>query len=118
MKKLRDILTIVMILFGSLLTAQIKTITGVVTEAGTNDPIPGVTVVVKGTTIGTITMVNGTYSLSVPEETKALQYSFIGYITQNIPINGKSVINVSMETKSTDINEFTHFFFYFIRCFR
>ena len=68
MRRLALILSIFVLLGANALYAQTKTITGTVTGSEDGDPIPGVSVVVRGTTIGTITRVDGTYSLSVPEE--------------------------------------------------
>lgn len=72
---------------------QSFTVNGVVTSGDDNSPIPGVTVSVSGTTNGTVTDLDGTYSLSVPEGS-TLVFSFIGYIPQEIPVNGRSVIDV------------------------
>jgi TonB-linked SusC/RagA family outer membrane protein len=60
--------------------------------------MPGVSVVLKGTTIGTSTDNNGSYAISVPDEHKngTLVYSFIGYITEDMPINGQSIIDIKM----------------------
>ncbi|WP_316931940.1 carboxypeptidase-like regulatory domain-containing protein [Rufibacter radiotolerans] len=61
--------------------AQTKTITGKVTEAGNNQGMPGVTVLVKGTQVATATGADGSYSLSVPAGSTTLVYSFVGYKT-------------------------------------
>ncbi len=71
----------------------IKTITGIVTE--TNGPLPGATVVVKGTTNGTQTDFDGKYTLQV-NEGETLQFSFVGYNTTEIPIHA-SIINANLE---------------------
>ncbi|MCJ8164386.1 TonB-dependent receptor [Pontibacter sp. E15-1] len=62
-------------------------------------PLPGVTVVVKGTTIGAATDIEGNYSLSVPDAQSSgtLVFSFIGYATQEVSINGRSSINITMQ---------------------
>ena len=52
-----------------------------------NEPMPGVNVMVEGTTIGTVTDVNGTYSITLPNNTSQLQFSFVGYQTQSLPVN-------------------------------
>ena len=59
-------------------------ITGKVTSAD-GEPLPGVTVLVKGTTVGATTAPDGTYSLSVPEQPSTLVFSFIGYTSQEKP---------------------------------
>ncbi|PRY97340.1 TonB-linked SusC/RagA family outer membrane protein [Marinilabilia salmonicolor] len=68
-------------------------------------PIPGVSISVKGTTIGTITNSNGNYSLNVPEEDVILVFSFIGMQSQEIEINGRSEINVTMEEDAVGLEE-------------
>jgi len=87
------------------LVAQNKTIKGMVTEKSTGEPIPGVTVMVKGTTIGTITMVDGSYTLQVPNEITGIHFSFIGYNSQEIALNGQTTINVIMVEETTDLSE-------------
>ncbi|AMR32290.1 SusC/RagA family TonB-linked outer membrane protein [Mucilaginibacter sp. PAMC 26640] len=81
-------------------------ITGRVVDE-TNQPVPGVNVSISGTTIGTITDVNGRYKLSVPEAyvSRSLSFSFIGYTKQDIAIAGKSEINVSLKANNTSLNE-------------
>jgi len=68
-----------------------------VTSKADGSTIPGVQVIVKGTTIGITTDMNGTYSLNVPQSATTLEFSFIGMIKQEKPIAGQSVINVVME---------------------
>ena len=57
---------------------------------------PGVNIVVKGSTIGTITDVNGKYSISVPDKNATLVFTFIGYVTKEVAIGGKSVIDATL----------------------
>lgn len=68
--------------------------------------IPGVTVIVKGTSLGTATDVNGKYQLKIPESKNLfLIFSFIGMKSQEIAVNGKNEINVVMEEESTEVEE-------------
>jgi TonB-linked SusC/RagA family outer membrane protein len=60
-------------------------------------PLPGVNVLVVGTTIGAATNVDGEYEVRAPSGTATLQFSYIGYVTQQIPIEGRSVIDVTLE---------------------
>lgn len=80
-------------------------VTGVVVDE-TNSPLPGVNVVVKGTTSGVITDVDGKYTI-VPKDVMkdVLQFSFIGYDTKEVKINGEKVINVKMESSTLQIDE-------------
>ena len=77
-----------------------QTITGTVTDATSGGPLPGVNVVVKGTTTGTATDTQGKYSLDVPESADSLVFSYIGYSTKVVPINGRTVINVKLKSEA------------------
>ena len=71
------------------------TVTGRVTDTKSGEGLPGVNVVVKNSSTGTVTNMDGNYSLSVPENA-TLVFSFIGYITQEVPVNGRSTIDVNI----------------------
>ncbi|MCG8410921.1 MAG: SusC/RagA family TonB-linked outer membrane protein [Bacteroidales bacterium] len=74
-------------------------ITGKVTNTEDGMPIPGVSIIVKGaSTIGTTTDIDGKYSISVPSSAKILEFSFVGMEKQEVEINGRTVINISMKT--------------------
>ncbi len=82
-----------------------KTITGTVTSAEDGSALPGVSVVVKGTSIGTITDVDGKYTLTgVPDDAKTLVFSFVGYKTLEAPITGET-INVQLEPEAVQVEE-------------
>jgi len=89
----------------SAVLAQTKTITGVVTAGADDSPIPGVSIMLKGTTMGTITNIDGEYTLKVPEDAKTIVVSFIGMKTQEIALEGQSVINVVMDADVFGIDE-------------
>ncbi len=74
-------------------------VSGRVTDATTNEPLPGVNIAVKGTTTGTSTDRNGNYLLTVPSLKDTLQYSFIGYKTQLTPVNGRTTINIELQSE-------------------
>lgn len=84
---------------------QQRTITGTVTDAADGKTIPSVTIIVKGTTHGTTTDVNGNYSLKVDENQKILVFSYIGMKTVEMPIRTSSVINVVMESENVNLDE-------------
>lgn len=84
---------------------QALTVTGQVTEDGTNEPLPGVSIVVEGTTLGTITDVDGIYSLSVPSSASELVFSFVGYGTQIVSVDGRTSIDVVLEPVALDLDE-------------
>jgi hypothetical protein len=64
--KLLTLFAVLGLMLSQGIMAQTKTVTGTVTDAGTNETMPGVNVIVKNTTVGTMTQANGTYSLSSP----------------------------------------------------
>jgi len=74
------------------------TVQGTVTDQETGEPLPGVNILVKGTGIGTITDMDGLYSIQVAGDDDVLIFSFIGYKTQEIVVNGRFVINVQIAT--------------------
>ncbi|MBL7969804.1 MAG: TonB-dependent receptor [Prolixibacteraceae bacterium] len=83
---------------------QQKSVSGKVTDS-TGSPLPGVSVVVKGTTSGTITDFNGNYSLSNFHENATLQFSFVGMKVQELAVAGKTTINVKMVEDAIGIEE-------------
>ena len=82
---------------------QIK-VTGKVTDS-TNEGMPGVNVQVKGTATGTITDFDGNYSIDVPDSKSTLVFSFIGYVTQQVPVGGKKVLNVQLKDDTQTLDE-------------
>lgn len=85
-------------------SVQQKAVSGKVTNAS-GEPVPGVTVVVKGTTIGTITDIDGTYTLTSVSTGSTLLFSFVGMRTHEIYFDGQAVINVAMEEETIGIDE-------------
>lgn len=81
-----------------------KRVSGTIVSASDNLPIPGVNVVLKGTTTGTITDMDGKYTLTVSDN-DVLVYSFIGYEAQEIIYAGQSSIDVSLVDESSDLDE-------------
>src|SRR5690606_39124427 len=80
-------------------------ISGTVTDQEDGSGIPGVNVIVKGTSIGTTTDANGYYSISVPDGNVVLVFSFIGYATQEIAVNNASTINVVLVRDVQQLDE-------------
>lgn len=85
--------------------AQTRTIKGTVTNASDGSALPGVSVVVTGTTNGTVTDLNGKYSLTIGPNAKTLSFSFVGMKKQVITIGSSSVIDVKMQTQAYAVNE-------------
>ncbi|MGM0739142.1 MAG: carboxypeptidase-like regulatory domain-containing protein, partial [Bacteroidota bacterium] len=73
-------------------------VSGTVTDAETDEPLIGVNIVVEGTTIGTTTDSDGAWSLSVPDDEVTLQFSYLGYDTEEVPVDGREEINVTLRT--------------------
>lgn len=87
-----------------LVTQQQKFISGKVTDSS-GSSLPGVSVVVKGTTTGVITDMNGKYSISKVPENATLQFSFVGLKTQEISVGNKSTINVTLDEETVGVEE-------------
>ena len=85
--------------------AQTRTLTGIVSSSDDGLPITGVTVGVKGTTTGTITDVKGKYSILVPESAKALVFSFVGMVTQEVAISSANKIDVVLQSNVIGVDE-------------
>ena len=79
-------------------------VNGKISDAETGEPLIGTTVVVKGTTTGVVADVNGNYSIEIPQGYNILNYSFIGYKSQEIPINS-GTINISMIQDAVALEE-------------
>src|SRR5947209_8430347 len=81
----------------------------VIVKGRVTDPsgsgIPGVSVTVKGETNGTSTAIDGSYSIAVPSSATTLVFSAIGYGTQEIPISRNSLVNATLQSTSTNLNE-------------
>ena len=89
---------------GVLVQAQELQVTGNVTDEN-GEPLPGVTIVVEGTTNGTVTNLDGKYTLSVSSEVENLTFSFVGMKTTVVPINNRSVIDLSMISIDLGLDE-------------
>src|SRR5215217_2195382 len=103
MKKLLQSLFILLFVAGNAM-AQDRTITGTVTGKDDGQPLPGVTVVIKGTRNGTQTSADGKFALSVPSGSAELVFSYLGYISQTQAISG-NVVNVTLESDSKALSE-------------
>lgn len=92
-------------LTGMQLFAQGRTITGRVTDADNGEYLAGVTVLLEGTMNGTVSDVDGKYSLNVPDEGGTLVFTFIGYETQKVTLSTKNVVYVSLKISSEVLEE-------------
>ncbi|MCF2487536.1 TonB-dependent receptor [Dyadobacter sp. CY347] len=79
-------------------------VTGTVTDSR-GEPLPGVNIIVKSTSTGTVTNVDGTYSLNVSGENGVLLFSFIGYAPSEVPVNGRTRIDLAMKEDLQNLDE-------------
>jgi len=84
---------------------QQLTITGKVTDSKTGDVMPGVNILVKGTTMGVLTDAGGNFSITVSDPNTVLIISFIGYTTLEIPVSGRASIDIKLEPVITELEE-------------
>ena len=85
--------------------AQAQTVSGVVTDAGTGDPLPFVNVLIVGTTRGVATDIDGNYSIEVPGPEAVLRYRFLGYVDQEITVGTRTTIDVGLEEDSNILDD-------------
>lgn len=84
---------------------QQSTVSGRVVDASTGEGLPGVSIVLKGTSVGVNTDVDGHYSISITAPDAILIYSFVGYISQEIPVGGRTRIDVNLAVDVTALDE-------------
>ncbi|MCE6988505.1 TonB-dependent receptor [Dyadobacter sp. CY323] len=82
-----------------------KTVKGKVTDKDNNEGLPGVNVVVKGTSVGTTTDGTGNYTLSVPENGATLVFSFVGYLGQEVEVGNRTVLDLALSSDSKALSE-------------
>ena len=85
--------------------AQNKVITGKVTDSHDGSSLPGVSIVAKGSTIGTNSGPNGEFKLSLPASANTIVLSFVGYAKQEVDVTGKTIVNVAMVGSATALSE-------------
>jgi TonB-linked SusC/RagA family outer membrane protein len=105
MKRFVFVMSLLCFVGFNLLHAQGVQVTGIVTSADDGSALPGVSVVVQGTTIGAVTDFEGNYSITVPNASATLMFSFVGMLTQEVALNGKTVLNAVLESTSTELDE-------------
>ncbi|MDI3527547.1 MAG: TonB-dependent starch-binding outer membrane protein SusC [Tenuifilum sp.] len=109
MKNKRSLLSVfvllALMLYQGLAFGQSITVTGTVTDAATKESLPGVSVFIKGTTIGTVTDASGHYSIQSQSTSDVLVFSYVGYQTFETSINGRTMIDVEMVVASEQIGE-------------
>ncbi|WP_186753583.1 SusC/RagA family TonB-linked outer membrane protein [Echinicola salinicaeni] len=99
------LLALLLGLFTQFVFAQTASVKGTVTSAESGEPIPGVSILVKGTSKGAITDLDGMYSLEIPSGGEVLIFSFIGMTSQEVVIGDQTVIDVVMESDARELSE-------------
>ena len=99
----KTILIILIFLTPLWVIAQI-TVTGTITDED-RQTLPGVSILIKGTHVGTITDFNGSYSIEIPNKEAVLIFSFIGFVTQEIRVGEQRIINISLKSDSESLDE-------------
>ena len=105
MRKITILLAFLFFVGANLANAQTRTISGKVTGSSDGSGIPGVTVQVQGTTIGTVTDIDGNYSLDVPPDAVSLVYKYVGMKSVVVAIGNQSTIFVTMEADAVMMGE-------------
>src|SRR5690606_17219081 len=80
-------------------------VSGTVTSEASGETLPGVTIVIKGSSTGTTTDLDGKYVIDVPNSNDILVFSSIGYLTQEIPVNNRSIIDIRLEEDIASLEE-------------
>ena len=105
MKRFHSFIVLIILASFQMISAQALQITGKVTSSEDGATMLGVTVVVKGTTIGAVTNSEGDYTISVPSEATTIVFSFIGMNTQEVAINGRTSIDIVLDPDFVGIDE-------------
>lgn len=84
---------------------QALTVSGTVTVEPDQMTVSGVNVLVKGTSQGTVTDIDGNYRISVPNEDDTLEFSYVGYASQEVPVNGRSTIDITLSEDIEQLEE-------------
>lgn len=99
------LLGLALLLVNAMAFAQGRVITGTITSMEGGTGVPGATVLVNGTNIGTTTNADGKYSITVPAGKNVLVFRSVGLVSQQVNIGNKSTINVALQTDNTDLTE-------------
>ncbi len=98
-------IAVVLFMGVQLLQAQTRDISGVVVSSEDNTSVPGASVLVMGTTLGTITDIDGNFTLKVPEDAEKLMVSFVGMKTIEVPIGDQSTFNITLDPDVFGLDE-------------
>jgi len=104
-QKILNLLVIVFVFSAVNTFAQTTTITGTITDANDGMELPSVTVLEKGTSNGTTSDFDGNYTLEISNKNATLEFSFLGYKTKEVTLNGESMLNVTLEQSAEALDE-------------
>ena len=105
LRKLRLILLLLIASLSVQVNGQQVNVSGTVVDKEDQLPLPGVSVIIKGTTIGTVTDAEGKYSLAAPDNQSVVVFTFVGYVAQEIQVGSQNLINVSMSQDLRQLSE-------------
>ena len=107
LQQLKSLMLVMALIFGASLAAnaQSRTITGTVLDASLGDPVPGATVLVKGTTRGVATDLDGKFTLEIQPGDRVLVVSFVGYLTKEVEIGNQSTFTINLEEDIQSLEE-------------
>jgi len=105
MKKIVISAMMLLIVLSGGLYAQERTITGKVTDAADGSGLPGVNIAVAGTSQGTITDMDGNFSITVPDDNASLSFSFIGYTAQTVAVGSQTTIDIALKSSDVGLEE-------------
>jgi len=101
----RLLLSIFFLLASTILMAQERTVTGTIKSASDQSPLPGVSIIIKGTTLGTISDIDGNYTINVPSSESIIVYTFVGMSTTEELVGGRSIIDIALNEDVTKLSE-------------
>lgn len=104
-KHVRKLIVLLILFVASDAMSQDRVVTGTVTAQEDGLPLPGVSVRIQGTNLGTVTAADGKFTLNVPSGNNTISFSFIGYVTRNIPIPASNTINVALSPDAQTLGE-------------
>ncbi|HEX3007922.1 MAG TPA: carboxypeptidase-like regulatory domain-containing protein, partial [Bacteroidales bacterium] len=84
---------------------QQKKVSGTITDSETGEPLPGVNITIEGTTLGTTSNQDGTYSIEIPQENVTLTFSFVGYLSEKMIVQNQTVIDMKMAPEIKSLEE-------------
>ena len=94
-----------LIVIAPMRSGQQKIVTGMVTDQLTGEPLAGVNIIIEGTTQGTITGVDGNYSIEISDSPAVLVFTFIGYLTEKVEVGNQTKIDMSLAVEVSELSE-------------